>query len=387
MSSHTHVVIVGAGPAGLAVGGCLRQHQIPFLLLERHEHVASAWRQHYERLHLHTTKHFSSLPYLRYPATVPRYPSRQQVVDYLDAYTRHFHLQPHCSQNVLAVQRKDEHWEIHTDGACYTSECVVMATGLNESPWLPTWPDQERFRGPMLHSSQYYNGNPFRNRRVLVIGFGNSGAEIAVDLYDHGATVGMAVRSPINVVFRDRFGIPVQLLAIALSPLPLRVLDAITRPIMRAVFGDLTPYGLHNASNGVATQLRQHAKVPVIDIGTIALIKQGKIGVFPWVERFTTDGVMFSDGTLGVWDAVVLATGYRVQLPTLLHGCEDVLDANGVPLVSGRATAVPGLYFCGFQNSIGGLLRQIGHEAQQIARDIARKPSKHLGHGRECAVQ
>jgi indole-3-pyruvate monooxygenase len=372
-TSHAPVVIVGAGPAGLAVGGCLRQRHIPFLLLERHEQVASAWHQHYERLHLHTTKRFSSLPYLRYPAAVPRYPSRQQVVDYLDAYAQRFDLQPRCGQHVHSVKRVETHWEIQTEQDRYSAEYVVMATGLNESPNVPTWPDQEQFQGPLLHSAQYHNGAPFRDQRVLVVGYGNSGAEIAVDLHDHGATVGMAVRGPINVVFRDRFGIPVQLLAIALSPLPPGVMDAITQPVMRAVFGDLTPYGLHYALDGVATQLREHAKVPVIDVGTIALIKQGKIKVFPGVERFTPNGVRFIDGTQGAWDAVVLATGYHVQLPKLLDGCDGALDANGVPLVSGRATTVPGLYFCGFQNDIGGLLRHIGREAQQIARDIAGK--------------
>jgi indole-3-pyruvate monooxygenase len=230
------VVIVGAGPAGLAVGGCLRRRQIPFVLLERHEQVATAWRQHYERLHLHTTKHFSSLPYLLFPAQVPRYPSRQQVVEYLDAYTQRFDLQPRCGQNVVSVQRTGARWEVETEHEQYTADSVVMTTGLNETPRLPTWPDQERFRGSILHSSQYHSGEPYRNQRALVVGFGNSGAEIAMDLYEHGATVGMTARSPINVVFQDRFGIPVQLLAILLSPLPPRTLDAMIRPVMRATF-------------------------------------------------------------------------------------------------------------------------------------------------------
>lgn len=376
MVGHTPVLIVGAGPAGLAVGGCLRRRRVPFLLLERHAQVATAWRNHYDRLHLHTTKHFSALPHLAYPAAVPTFPSRQQVVDYLDAYSQHFDLRPRCNQEVRSLQRKDAHWEIETTHDHYTAECVVMATGLNAAPMLPTWPDQQRFRGPILHSSQYHNGEPFRHQQVLVIGFGNSGAEIALDLYEHGATVGIAVRSPINVIFRDCFGIPVQLLAIALSPLPPRALDAITKPVMRAAFGDLAPYGLHQAWDGAATQLRHQAKVPVIDKGTIDLIKQKKITVFPGVARMTPDGVIFSDGTVGTFDAVVLATGYRVQLAALLPGCEGVLDAKGVPLLSGKATPIPGLYFCGFHNSIGGLLRQIGLEARQIAREIARLPRR-----------
>jgi cation diffusion facilitator CzcD-associated flavoprotein CzcO len=362
----------------LAVGGCLRRRQIPFVLLERHEQVANAWRQHYERLHLHTTKRFSALPYLRFPAQVPRYPSRQQVVDYLDAYTQRFDLQPRCGQNVVSVRRTEEGWEVATEHEQYIADSVVMATGLNETPRLPNWSDQERFRGSILHSSQYHAGGPFRDQRVLVVGFGNSGAEIAMDLYEHGATVGMAVRSPVNVVFQDRFGIPVQLLAILLSPLPPRTLDAIIGPVMRATFGDLSPYGLRHALDGVAMQLRVHAKVPVIDKGTIAMIKQGRIKVFPGIERFTAEGVRFSDGTLGTWDAVVLATGYDVRLVSLLQGCDGVLDTYGVPRKSGNATAIPGLYFCGFRNDIGGLLRQIGREAQQIVQEIARSSSKTL---------
>jgi cation diffusion facilitator CzcD-associated flavoprotein CzcO len=369
----TRVVIVGAGPAGLAVGASLRHRKIPFVLLERHAQVATAWRQHYERLHLHTTKRFSALPYLPYPASYPRYPSRQQVVDYLDAYTQHFALRPRCGQPVRSVQQSvgaGARWQIQTEDRRYTAAHVVIATGLNAVPSVPTWPAQEQFRGRILHSAQYHNGEPYRSQRVLVVGFGNSGAEIALDLYEHGATVSMAVRNPVNVVFRDRFGIPVQALAIALSPLPPRILDAITKPIMRAVFGDLTPYGLHSALDGVATQLREQAKVPVIDVGTINLIKQGKIKVFPGIERFTADGVICTDGTVGAFDAVVLATGYHVQLGALLPGCDGVLGARGVPLQSGRATVRPGLYFCGFHNSIGGLLRRIGYEARHIASEI-----------------
>ncbi len=273
----TRVVIVGAGPAGLAVGAGLQRARIPFLILERAEQISSSWHSHYDRLHLHTAKAFSALPYMPFPAHYPRYPSRQQVIDYLDAYAHHFQLVPRFNQNVISVRFEAGYWNTYTEKTIYISDFVVMATGLNEFPRIPTWLEQERFKGPILHSSHYQNGGAYRGQQVLIVGFGNSGAEIALDLSEHGAIPSLSVRSPVNVVFRDRFGIPVQLISIAMSPLPTRIIDAINRPILRMAFGDLSPYGLEPAPYGAATQIREHAKIPVIDIGTIGLIKQGKI--------------------------------------------------------------------------------------------------------------
>jgi indole-3-pyruvate monooxygenase len=368
----TRVVIVGAGPAGLAVGACLQHAGIPFVMLERAAQIGISWRNHYERLHLHTAKRFSALPYLPFPADYPRYPSRQQMIDYLELYAQRFQLQPRFNQNVLRLSVENGHWQTQTEDFVYSSDFVVMATGLNESPTIPTWPDQERFKGPILHSSSYRNGEPYRGQNVLVVGFGNSGTEIALDLTEHGAIPAMSVRSPINVVFRDRFGIPVQLISIAMSPLPSRVIDAINRPILRMAFGDLSPYGLQQAPYGATTQVREQGKIPVIDIGTIGLIKQGKIKVYPGIERFTEDGLIFSDGKRHAFDAVILATGYHVKLNNLISG-QAVFDVRGYPVESGRASSLPGLYFCGFQNSAAGLLRKIRIEAKGIARDIAGK--------------
>lgn len=367
------MVIVGAGPAGLAVGACLQRAHIRFVILERADQIGMSWRNHYERLHLHTVKGFSALPYMPFPAHYPRYPSRQQMVDYLDAYSRQFELQPRFKQNVRSVEFVDGRWQTATEDALYRSDCVVIATGLNEAPTQPKWTDQERFKGAILHSSQYKNGERYRGQQVLIVGFGNSGTEIALDLWEHSAQPSMSVRSPINVVFRDRFGIPVQVLSIAMSPLPPRLIDALNAPILKMTFGDLSSYGLRQAPYGAATQIRDHSKIPVIDIGTIDLIKQGKIKVYPGIERFTEDGVIFSDGKSQPFDAVILATGYHVELNHLIKGSDTLFDSRGAPIDSGHATAKPGLYFCGFYNSASGLLRQIRIEATQIAREIAAK--------------
>src|SRR5947208_580881 len=114
MPEQSRVVIVGAGPAGLAVAASLRRRGIPFVILERGGQIGSSWRSHYERLHLHTTKAFSALPYIPFPADCPRYPSRQQVIDYLEAYARQFDLIPRFNQEVIAVRRQDERWQVQT---------------------------------------------------------------------------------------------------------------------------------------------------------------------------------------------------------------------------------------------------------------------------------
>ncbi len=365
MVNNTQVMVIGAGPAGLAVGACLKQQGIDFVMLEGSDQIGTSWRNHYHRLHLHTAKRFSGLPNMPFPADYPRYPSRQQVVDYLVAYARHFQLSPIFNQTVTSVAHQNGRWQTQTPDATYTSDFVVMATGLNQVPTIPALPDQDQFKGIILHSSRYKDGEPYRNQNMLIVGFGNSGAEIALDAYEHGAAVGLSVRSPVNIVFLERFGVPVQLLSILLSPLPPRIIDMLTAPALMLTFGNLSRYGLQKPSYGAAEQIQNQSKIPVIDPGVIAKIKQGRIKVYAGIERLTGDGAVFTDGTRQPFDAIVLATGYHTHLDTLLPEY-----ANGTPI---PVVASHGLYFCGFQNRMTGLLREIGIEAQRISQDITSK--------------
>lgn len=366
-------IVIGAGPAGLAVGACLKQAGIQALILEQTEKVGATWHQHYERLHLHTAKAYSALPFVPFPKETPRYPSRLQVISYLEAYARQFKLEVSFGQRVSAVHRVDGYWKVKTQDNQYKTKNLVIATGYNREPYRPYWPGQTAYRGKILHSSEYNNGEPFRNQNVLVVGFGNSGGEIAIDLCEHGAHPAMAVRGPVNVIPRELFGIPILAIGILQRKLPTRWADAVNAKILQAVVGDLRPYGLRPSQHGPQTQIREDRRIPLIDIGTIELIKQGRIIVQRGIEKFTEDGVVFTDGKQGRFEAVILATGYRPRVNVFLQEASTCVDENGTPLSSGRETEMPGLYFCGYFVSPTGMLREVGLEAQRISKAIAKK--------------
>lgn len=358
MDCQPETLIIGAGPAGLAVAACLKIRGASFVILERGTTVGSTWRRHYDRLHLHSVKNHSALPYLDFPAETPRYPSRDQVIAYLEQYANHFGLVPQFGGEVDGVTACDQGWLTTTKHRAYRSNQVVVATGYNAIPHVPRWPGQERFRGRILHSSEYRNGNSFCGQRVLVIGFGNSGGEIAMDLHEHGAHVTMSVRGTVNVVPREILHLSIVTVSIALSRLPARVADALAAPLLRLTIGNLSKLGLRQAASGPITQIKTNSRVPLIDIGTIDLIRAGQIEIRGGVRSMAEAHVTFEDGSSPHFDAIVLATGYRPGIERFPQPRNDA-----------------GLYFCGFFVSPTGMLRDIAMEARWIADHITRRPT------------
>jgi len=365
-------IIVGAGPAGLAAGAMLRRSGVPFVMLERGERVAEAWYRHYERLALHTPKRHSALPGLPFPRDYPAYPSRKQVMAYLDDYARTFGLHPEFGVEVSQCTRgADGRWVVATRAVEYRAHSVVMATGLHRVPNVPRWPGQETFPGPIVHTYDYTNGERFRGRRVLIVGFGNSGSEIALDLLEHGARPAIAVRSKVNVIPRDLFGIPIVVFGLLWEPFPARFADAMNALTLRLAIGDLSAIGLSKRDDGPFAQIAEARKIPVIDVGTIARMRSGDIDVRKNIGSFDGPTVRFADDTSERFDAIVLATGFRSGLASMFPSQPDLLDDQGRPRINGPESAAPGLFFCGYELSQSGLLRQIGIEARQIARSIA----------------
>jgi indole-3-pyruvate monooxygenase len=367
----TETVIVGAGPAGLSVAACLARAGRSFALVERADAVGSAWRSHYERLHLHTDKAHSELPFHPYPPDYPKYPAREQLVAYLERYADAMGLAPHLGETVTAARRTADQWEVTSSRTIYRAANLVVATGYNQVPEVPVIPGRDGFRGEVIHSSAYRTGAAYRGRSVLVVGFGNSGGEIAIDLVEHGATTELSVRSAVNVIKRETLGMPVLALAGMLAWMPPRLADALSWPVMRLTVGDIRKLGLRKLPYGPMEQVRRTKRIPLIDVGTLALIRDGKIKVRTGVARIDGDEVMFDDASRGRYDAIVLATGYRPGVAHFL-AAPETLDERGAPTSSGVPTSVPGLYYCGFFVSPYGMLRAIAEEARAISRDIGR---------------
>jgi cation diffusion facilitator CzcD-associated flavoprotein CzcO len=370
----TAVLVIGAGPAGLATTACLMDHGIAPEVIERGGAVGESWRGHYRRLHLHTVKEHSALPRRAFPAAYPRYVARDQVVDYLADYAAHFRIAPRFGEEATALERlADGRWRtVCRSGLQVTSRAVVLATGANNRPHEPAYPGQAQYRGRIVHSRAYSEPAPYAGQRVLVVGMGNTGAEIALDLAQAGADVTLSVRSPVNMVLRDVLGRPTQVTAMLLARLPRRVAFAIARRFRDWTIGDLRPYGLRMPEASPLQQLMEEGRTPVIDIGTLRLVRERRIAVRPGIDAYTERGVRFSDGRDEGFDAVILATGYRPDVQRLFPHAEVPLDERELPRDVIGSGGLAGVYFVGFDiRQPGGLLRTIGLQAQQAAAAIA----------------
>jgi putative flavoprotein involved in K+ transport len=363
------VLVIGAGPAGLAAGASLKAAGVPVRLVDRAAEVGASWMAHYDRLHLHTVRWLSALPGLPIPRRLGRWVSRDGVVEYLKAYAAHHALDVELG---VEVTRVDPGWRVKTSAGEKTAEQVVVATGYNRVPFVPAWPGT--FAGELMHASRYKNGAPFAGKRVLVVGGGNTGAEIAVDLVEHGAArVELSVRTPPNVLPRVTLGLPTQALGVMMRRWPPGLVDAIASGMNRLLVGDLTKYGLPKGERGAFTRVIEDGQIPILDVGLIDALKTGKVGVVGAVEGFDGAEVVVGGGRTRP-DVVIAATGYRRGLEGLV-GHLDILDEKGLPRVHG-AVAKDGLYFIGYTNPISGNLRELALDARKIARAIKRERAR-----------
>lgn len=359
------VVVVGGGPAGLATSAELQRRGIEHVVLERGDSVGHSWANLYDSLTLHTGKHLSALPRMPFERSVPLFPSRLDFVQYLRRYADALKLPVETGRTVTAIERWNDEWLVRTDRGDIAARDVVVATGIVASPRIPAIPGRERFRGRVMHSVEYRRPAEFVGRRVLVVGVGNSGGEIASELANAGARVTIAVRSGANVVPRQVAGVPIQYLSFAMRPLPKPVRSAIA-----TLFGRITelrrgkpvlPKPAHGPLDAI----------PLIGFHLVDAIRAGKVTVRGGVGSLTEFGARFTDGVEAPFDDVILATGFTAALAPL--GDLVRTDAKGFAVRTDRVTSAdqPHLYFVGHSYDATGGLYNIKVDSALAAERIA----------------
>ncbi|MCY4436176.1 MAG: NAD(P)/FAD-dependent oxidoreductase [Chloroflexi bacterium] len=359
------VAIVGGGPGGLAAAQQLGKRGIASVVLEKGGYPGWMWSKTYESLRLHTGKHLSALPGMPYPSGTSLFPSRGEFMDYLKDYVAQFSLPLRVGVEVQALERQADTWRIKTSEGWVTARAVVVATGIMSSPLVPSQLRSESFEGYLIHSSDYRRPSPFLHQRVLVVGVGNSGAEIAAELASAGVRVAISVRSGVNNVPRSVVGLPSQYLGWAISWLPRPIQQRLTRTfgLVGAVVRGGNPIprkkGFGNCPD-----------VPLIGMKLANAVRSGAIALLPGIDRFTPDGATFADGTQHAFDAVILATGYRSSIEWM--GAYNARDACGFAKRRDRVRSLefPNLYFIGHNYDGRGGLYNIAVDAKRIARVV-----------------
>jgi putative flavoprotein involved in K+ transport len=315
------------------------------------------------------------LPGLPIPRRYGRWVARDDLVEYLEEYAGHFGIEPTFGVELDGLERTDDHWRVHTSARTYEADCVVLATGMCHTPQIPALPGLPSFTGRVVHSADYRQPSPYRGQRVLVLGAGNSATEIATELAEV-AEVALSVRRPPNIVRRDIAGFPSQAFGIALRRVPEPAVNVLTTMLRRISLPDLGAYGLPGPSGDGFSQYLRTRTMPILDHGFVAAVQAGRITVVPQVASIDGPEVRFADDRAIRPDVIIAGTGFGSGLSSLV-GRYGVLDDRGRPRIGGGTTApdAPDLYLVGMTVVLSGLLREVGIEAREVGRAIARDRS------------
>ncbi|HLS44552.1 MAG TPA: NAD(P)-binding domain-containing protein [Ornithinicoccus sp.] len=319
MTDTPSYAVVGAGPSGLAAARNLQRFGLPWTGYELADDVGGLWDINgprstvYSSAHLissRTTTEFTEHPM---PPGTPDYPSHRHLLDYFRSFADRFDLRTNYrfGTEVTAVEPDGDAWVVRTtgpDGICHEERHagVVIANGTLSEPNLPELPGT--FDGELFHTVDYKNPEVFAGKRVLVVGGGNSGCDIAVDAVHHAVSVDISVRRGYHFVPKYVLGRPADTLTQD-RPLPARIKQAVDTRLLRMFTGDPTRFGFPEPDH------RLYESHPVVNSLILHHAGHGDVVVRPDVWRLDGDGVVFRDGSRQSYDVVVLATGYRLHYP------------------------------------------------------------------------
>ncbi len=365
-------VVIGSGPAGLAVARQLdHQHGVKTLVVERAAAPAISWRTRYDNFRLNTTGFLSHLPGQRIPLAAGRWPTKEDMVRYFDRYVERQNIDVRLSCEVHRVDRSDGCWRLDTSAGEICSRAVILATGNYSAATIPPWPGLSRFNGDVVHSQEFTNGWSYRGRDVLVVGAGNSAADIGVQLANAGARrIWLAMRTPPHLVRRAIGPFPSDVFLELFSKVPARVIDPLFARLNRLMWGDLSGYGFGRPPLGLKASVQQRGRIPTLADELIDVVRLGRVEVVGAVEAVESDCVNLADGTTVAPQAIIVATGFGAELRGLV-GHLGVLDGHGYPRGGFASNLGEGMFAIGYGIPPSGPLRAIRRNATPLAREVA----------------
>ncbi|MGY4652439.1 flavin-containing monooxygenase [Mycobacterium sp. URHB0021] len=367
------VIVIGAGPAGLAVARELdHRHGVRALVVDRAAAPAMSWRRRYDNFRLNTSAYLSHLPGQRIPLSAGRWPSKEDMVRYFDSYVQRQNIKLRFGCDVDRIDRADDGWQLETTLGDLRARTVVLATGGYRTPAVPLWPGIATFAGTLIHSDDFSNAWPYCGRDVLVVGGGNSAADIAVQLAAAGANrIWLAVRTPPHLVRRAIGPIPSDLFMELSAWLPASAIDPLISRVNRFMVGDLTAYGFGQPPIGLKATVEQRGRIPTLADELIAAVRAGRVEVVAAVRAIRSDRVLLADKKSLSPDVVIAATGFSTDLRGVV-GHLGALDVHGYPRGGFATHTGDGLFAIGYGIPPRGPLRAIRLAATPLARRIVR---------------
>ncbi|WP_308798264.1 flavin-containing monooxygenase [Agromyces silvae] len=375
--SETHpVVIVGAGPSGLAAARALLTRGIPYVHLERHVDVGGIWdldnpgTPMYQSAHFISSRDKSGFFDTPMPSRFGDYPSRAEILEYTRGFAEAYGLRKRIRFGTAVTGiRQDETtgvWTVSTDSSDLEASAVICCTGVTWDPKLPEVPGD--FAGEIRHSVTYVAPEEFAGKRVLVVGLGNSGADIACDAAANASRAFISTRRGYHFVPKHLFGKP----ADTTEHLPIWLERLLYRVFAPIVIGDVRRWGLPRPEH------RLFESHPLINTQLLHYLQHGDITAKPGIGRFEGGEVVFTDGTREAVDLVMFATGYDMSIPYLPH---EYLDwVGGRPKMYLNAFAPrPGLFGLSYievNSSAYTLFDRIAHLVAEHLSDIRTDPAR-----------
>lgn len=367
------VCIIGAGPAGLATSRALQDGGISHTILEKHLDVGGIWDPDnegspmYESAHFISSKTMSGFKGFPMPDAYPDYPSNRQILAYIRSFADAHGLRKHIQFNtrVQSTRYENDRWSIETDKGTYAGfRWLVAANGVTWIPKVVSLPGQETFPGRIMHAVGYRRAETFRGKRVLIVGAGNSGVDIACDAAANAEAAAISLRRGYHLLPKHLFGTPIDVFGEQSAWMPLRLQQFTTAILLRILLGDLRRLGLAKPDHRI---LESH---PIINSQLLHYLQHGDLQAKPDIARLDERSVHFVDGTHLEVDLIVLATGYHRSIPYLPEGMVSYEGLHPKAYLNVFLPDHPELFLNGFIETNGGAYKFFDQMAQLIAQGI-----------------